>query len=125
MIGVILCSVFDAEVVHHETERDIASDMLEEARRVRALNVAVRLKMRDKTKLAETTGLRETIHAFAYFEINGVVVKHGFKVVGGDSGSGEFVALNADVLKTGRWKGSAELKIFDINGKPFFAIGYS
>jgi hypothetical protein len=35
----------------------------------------VRLKMRDKTKLAEATSLRETIHTLAYFKVDGVVVE--------------------------------------------------
>ena len=52
MVGVILCSVFDAEVVHNETERDVEGGMGEQAGRVGALDVAVRLEMRDKTKLA-------------------------------------------------------------------------
>jgi hypothetical protein len=47
--------VFDTEVIHNETERDVAGEMFEQAGRVRALDVAVRLKMRDKAKLAEAT----------------------------------------------------------------------
>ncbi len=125
MVGVILCSVFDAKVVHKETECDVAGEMFEQAGRVRALDVAVRLKMRDKAKLAEATGLRETIHAFAYFKVDGVVVEEGFKVVGGYSGGREFVALNSYVLKAGGGKESAEVKVFDIDGKPFLAFGYS
>jgi hypothetical protein len=35
----------------------------------------MRLKVRDETKLAETTGLRETVHALADFEVDGVVVE--------------------------------------------------
>jgi hypothetical protein len=52
MVGVILCSVFDAEVIHNETERNVAGGMGEQAGRLEALDVAVRLKIRDKTKLA-------------------------------------------------------------------------
>ena len=69
--------------------------------------------------------MRETIHAFAYFKINGVVVEEGFKVVCSYGVFWEFVALNSDVLKAGGGKGSAEVKIFDIDGKPFLAFGYS
>ncbi len=75
MVGVILCSVFDAEVIHNETERNFAGGVGEQAGRVGALDVAVRLKMRDKTKLAEATSLRETIHTLAYFKVDGVVVE--------------------------------------------------
>jgi hypothetical protein len=71
------------------------------------------------------TGLRETVHALADFEVYGVVVEQGFEVVGGDSGSGDFVALNADVYKSGRRKESAEIEIFDINSEPFLSLGYS
>ena len=52
MVGVILCSVFDAEFIHNETESNVAGGMGEQAGHVRALDVAVRLKMRDNTKLA-------------------------------------------------------------------------
>ena len=75
MVGVILCPVFDAEVIHNETERDVAGGMVEQAGRVGALDVAVRLKMRNKTELAEATSLRETIHTLAYLKVYGVVVE--------------------------------------------------
>ncbi len=89
VVCVLLCSIFDAETVHHETEGDIAGEMFKEAWRVETLNIiAVRLKVRDETKLAETTSLSETIHALADFEVDGVVVEKRFKVVGGDSGGG-------------------------------------
>jgi hypothetical protein len=107
---VLLCSVLDAEVVHHETEGDAAGEVFEQAWRVGTLNIAVRLKVRDKTKLAETTGLRETIHALADFEVDGDVVEKRFNVVVGYSGSGDFIALDADVLIMGGGKGSAEAK---------------
>jgi hypothetical protein len=48
MVGAILCSVFDAEVIHNETERNVAGETFKQTGRVRALDVAVRLKMRDK-----------------------------------------------------------------------------
>jgi hypothetical protein len=44
--------------------------------------------------------------------------------VGDDSGGGEFVVLNADVFKSGRRKGSAEIEIFYINSEPFLSLGY-
>ncbi len=114
VVRVLLCSVFDAEVVHHETEGDVACELFEQAGRVGTLNIAVRLKVRDETKLAKTTGLRETIHAHALadFEvIDGVVVEKRFKVVSGYSGSGEFVALDADVLAhNGRKEGECRGK---------------
>ncbi len=91
VVRVFLRSIFDAEIVHHETEGDIAGEMFKEAWRVGTLNIAVRLKMRDETKLAETTGLRETVHALADFEVDGVVVEKRFKVVGGYSGAGSLV----------------------------------
>ena len=75
MVGVILCAVFDAEVIHNETESNVAGGMGEQAGRVGALDVAVRLKMRNKTELAEATSLRETIHTLAYFKVDGVVVE--------------------------------------------------
>ena len=45
--------------------------------------------------------MRKTIHAFAYFKINGVVVEEGFKVVCSDGVFWEFVSFNSDVLKAG------------------------
>jgi hypothetical protein len=98
---------------------------IKEAWSVRTLKVAVRLKMRDETKLAQTTGLRETIHALADFKVDGVVVEEEFKVVRGYSGGGDFVALNADVLIAGGRKWSAKVKIFDVDREPFLAFGYS
>jgi hypothetical protein len=125
MVRVLLCSIFDAKVVYHETEGDVAGKVFEEAWHVGTLDITVRLKVRDETKLAETTGLRETIHTLADFEVDGIVVEEGFKVVGGYSGGGEFVALDADVLIAGGRKWSAEVKIFDVDCKPFLAFGYS
>ena len=52
VVSVFLCSIFDTEIIHHETEGDIAGEMFKEAWRVGTLKVAVRLKMRDETKLA-------------------------------------------------------------------------
>ncbi len=103
--------------------------MLKEAGSVRALDVAMRLKMRDETetKFAWTAGLRESVHTLADFKVDDVVVEQGFEVVGGDSDSGEFVALNADVFKSGgrKRKGSAEIEIFYINSEPFLSLGCS
>ena len=126
VVSVFLCPIiFDAEIINYETEGDVAGEMFEEAWRVGTLKVAVRLKMRDETKLAETTGLRETIHALANFEVNGVVVEEGFKVVCGDSGVGDFVAFNAYVFIAGGRKWSAKVKIFDVNREPFLPFRYS
>jgi hypothetical protein len=52
MVGVVLGTILDAKVIHHQTESDVASVMLKEAGSVRALGVAMRLKMRAETKLA-------------------------------------------------------------------------
>ena len=52
MVGVVLCAVFDAKIIDNEAKGDIAGEVFEEAGRVGALDVAVRLKMRDETKLA-------------------------------------------------------------------------
>ena len=52
VVGVVLCAVFDAEIIHNETKGDVAGEVFEEAGRVGALDVAMRLKMRDETKLA-------------------------------------------------------------------------
>ncbi len=125
VVCVVLRSIFDAVIVHHETEGDIAGKVFKMAWRVWTLNVTVRLKVRDETTLAETTGLRKTVHALADFEVNGVVVKERFKVVGGYSGGGEFGALDANVLIAGGRKWSAKIKVFDVNSKPFLAFGYS
>ena len=75
--------------------------------------------------MAETTGLRETIHALANFEVNGVVVEEGFKVVCGDSGVGDFVAFNAYVFIAGGRKWSAKVKIFDVNREPSDIVDWS
>ena len=75
VVCIFLRSIFDAEVVHHETEGDVAGKVFKEAWRVGTLYVTVRLKVRDEAKLAETTGLRETVHALADFEVDGVVVE--------------------------------------------------
>ncbi len=125
VVCVFLRSIFDAEVVHHETEGDVAGKVFKKAWYVGTLHVTVRLKVRDETKLAETTGLRETVHALADFEVDGVVVEERFKVVGGYSGGGKFGALDANVLIAGGRKWSAKIKVFDVNSKPFLAFGYS
>ena len=41
-------------------------------------------KMRDETKLTETTSLRESIHAFAYLEVDSIVVEERLEIVGSD-----------------------------------------
>ena len=125
VVCIFLRSIFYAEVVHHETEGDVAGKVFKEAWRVGTLYVTVRLKVRDEAKLAETTGLRETVHALADFEVDGVVVEKRFKVVGYYSGGGKFCALDANILIAGGRKRSAKIKIFDINSKPFLAFGYS
>ena len=45
--------------------------------------------------------------------------------MGGNDVDGKFVAFNWYVLETGGGKRSAEVKIFDIDSKPFLAFGYS
>ena len=45
--------------------------------------------------------------------------------MGGNDVGGKFVAFNSYVLETGGGKRSAEIKIFDIDSKPFLAFGYS
>ena len=41
-------------------------------------------KMRDEAQLTETTSLRESIHAFAYLEVDSIVVEERLEVVGSD-----------------------------------------
>ncbi len=57
---------------------------MKEAGSVGALVVAVFSQMRDEAKLTETTSLRESVHAFAYLEIDSIVVEQRLEVVGGD-----------------------------------------
>ena len=45
--------------------------------------------------------------------------------MGGNGVDGKFVALNSYVFKTGGGKRSAEVKVFDIDSKPFLALGDS
>jgi hypothetical protein len=58
--------------------------VLKEAGSVEALVVAMFSKMRDEAKLTETTSLRESIHAFAYLEVDSIVVEKRLEIVGSD-----------------------------------------
>ena len=45
--------------------------------------------------------------------------------MGGNDVGGKFVAFNSYVLEAGGGKRSAEVKLFDVDSKPFLAFGYS
>jgi hypothetical protein len=79
-----LCAVSHAEVVDYQAEGNVESLVLKQAGSVGALVVAVFSQMRDETKLTETTSLRESIHAFAYLEVDSIVVEERLEVVGSD-----------------------------------------
>ena len=84
VISVRLCAVSHAEVVDNQAEGNIESLVLKEAGSVGALVVAMFSKMRDEAKLTETTSLRESIHAFAYLEVDSIVVEERLEIVGSD-----------------------------------------
>jgi hypothetical protein len=41
-------------------------------------------KVKDEAQLTETTSLRESIHAFAYLEVDSIVVEERLEVMGSD-----------------------------------------
>ena len=77
MIGVRLRAVSNAKVVDNQAESYIESVVLKETGSVGALVVAVFCEVRDEPKLAQTTSLREAVHAFSDLEVDGIVVEQG------------------------------------------------
>jgi hypothetical protein len=77
MIGVRLLAVSNAKVVNNQAESHIESFVLKETGSVGALVVAVFGEVRDEPKLAQTTSLRETVHAFSDLEVDCIVVEEG------------------------------------------------
>ncbi len=75
MIDVRLCAVSNAKVIDNQAESHIESVALKETGSVGALVVAVFCEVRDKPKLAQTTSLRETIHAFSDLKVDSIVVE--------------------------------------------------
>jgi len=75
MVCVCLFGIAYAEVVDYEREHNIARDVPEEARGVRALDVSMGAEVPDETGLAELSGLRQSVHTFLDFEIHMLVVK--------------------------------------------------
>jgi hypothetical protein len=84
MISVRLRAVAHAEIVDNQTESDIESFVLKKAGSIGALVVAMFREVRDKAKLAQTTSLRESVHAFLNLEVDSIVVEARLEVVGGD-----------------------------------------
>jgi hypothetical protein len=84
MIRVGLRAVAHAKVVDDQTEGDVESFVLKKAGSIGARVVDMFCKVRDKAQLAQTTSLRESVHAFANLEVDSVVVEERFEVVGGD-----------------------------------------
>ena len=77
MIGVRLLAVSNAKVVDNQAESHIEIFVLKETGSVGALVVAVFCEVRDEPKLAQTTSLRETVHAFSDLEVDCIVVEEG------------------------------------------------
>ncbi len=77
MVGVRLRAVSSAEVVDNQAKRNVQSFVLKETGSVGALVVAVFCEVRDEPKLAQTTSLREAVHAFLDLEVDGIVVEKG------------------------------------------------
>ena len=75
MVCVFLFGIAYAEVVDYEREHNIARDVTEKARGVRALDVSMGAEVPDETGLAELSGLRQSVHTFSDFEIHVLVVK--------------------------------------------------
>jgi hypothetical protein len=75
MVCVFLFGIAYAEVVDYEREHNIARDVTEKARGVRALDVSMGAEVPDETGLAELAGLRQSVHTFSDFEIHVLVVK--------------------------------------------------
>ncbi len=84
MIRVGLRAVAHAKVVDDQTEGDVESLVLKKAGSIEALVIAMICEVRDKAQLAQTTSLREFVHAFANLEVDSVVVEERLEVVGGD-----------------------------------------
>jgi hypothetical protein len=77
MIGVRLRAVLNAEIVDNQAESDIESFVLKETGSVGALVISMFSEVRDESKLAQTTSLREPVHAFANLEVASIVVEEG------------------------------------------------
>jgi hypothetical protein len=75
MVCVFLFGIAYAEVVDYEREHNIARDVTEKARGVRALDVSMGAEVPDETGLAELAGLRQSVHTFSDFEVHVLVVK--------------------------------------------------
>ncbi len=75
MVCVFLFGIAYAEVVDYEREHDIARDVPEKARGVRALDVSMGAEVPDETGLAELAGLGQSVHTFLDFEIYVLVIQ--------------------------------------------------
>jgi hypothetical protein len=75
MVCVLLFGVAYSEVVDYEREHNIARDVTEKARGVRALDVSIGAEVPDETGLAELAGLGQSVHTFSDFEIHVLVIQ--------------------------------------------------
>ncbi len=79
MIGIQLRAVSNAEVVDNQAESNIKSFVLKETESVGALVVAMFGEVRDESKLAQTTSLREAVHVFRIWKYTAPLWKRGSK----------------------------------------------
>ncbi len=75
MISIRLRAVSNAKVVDNQAESNIENFVLKETGSVEALMVVVFCKVGDEPKLAQTTSLREAVHAFSDLEVDRIVVE--------------------------------------------------
>jgi hypothetical protein len=114
MLGVFTANILDTKIVDDKGENDRAGRVLEKARGVSTLVVAMGGKVRDKGIICNFSSLGKAVHAFADLDINVAVMDKGAEVVlvknrfwnQGDRYHHVFIAIH----------GIVEIEILDVHG---------
>jgi hypothetical protein len=88
MFGIVLVGVLDTKIIDNECERNVSGVVLPESRCYSDRCVAVRLEEFREAIVSDASSLRETVHAFANFTVDGSVVDKASKVVLDHNGFG-------------------------------------
>ena len=124
MINIVLRSIANAEIVHDESEHDVACVVFEEAWSISALGVAMASKVVHESNLREAAGLWKSVHALANFEVNKAAMFHAVEVASAHDFLGNHFERDAKILISRGRERCAQVKICDVKCAPFFVAGH-
>jgi hypothetical protein len=121
VFGVFGSDISDAEVVDHQTKRNGACFVIEEAWGEFDLVVPVAVEMFDQFVIGKAAGLWEAVHALAYLHVDETIMGDCGHIVVVNYSLGEQRNGDAHVLESGH--SGIQVEIFDVNRHPFGAGG--